>query len=41
MAKQMNDAWLNQRLHPCGSDVRLIGRQGDNVYLVEVEPING
>jgi hypothetical protein len=24
-----------------GSDVRLIGRQGDNEYLVEVEPING
>ena len=23
-----------------GSDVHLIGRQGDNVYLVEVEPIN-
>ena len=23
------------------TDVRLIGRQGDNVYLVEVEPING
>jgi hypothetical protein len=24
-----------------GSDVLLIARQGDNVYLVEVEPING
>ncbi len=24
-----------------GSDVHLIGRQGENVYLVEVEPING
>ena len=23
------------------SDVHLIGRQGANVYLVEVEPING
>ena len=29
---------LGQQL---GSDVHLIGRQGDNVYLVEVEPING
>lgn len=24
-----------------GSDVHLIGRQSDNVYLLEVEPING
>ena len=24
-----------------GSDVHLIGRQGDDVYLVEVEPISG
>ena len=37
----MYDAMLNSSCMCVRSDVHLIGRRDDNVYLVEVEPISG